>query len=82
MFTFFTKLYVVPFPIPTICNKLHIDILKNAPLSACWKTGHQKESPCIIKRQKNNYLVKATESIESIYIKVVYSSHNKVRHGW
>ena len=26
-----------PFSIPTICNKSHVDILKNAPLRTCWK---------------------------------------------
>ena len=25
----------IPFSIPTICNKPHVDILKNAPLRAC-----------------------------------------------
>ena len=42
-------MWKIPLSIPTICNKPHVDILKNAPLRACWKrTGHWIETPCTL----------------------------------
>ena len=38
----------ITFSIPTICNKPHVDIIKEYALESLLKTGHWSETPCII----------------------------------
>ena len=59
----------IPFSVPTICNKPHVDILKKCALESLLKTGHWIETPCILARscivssfKNRNYLGKVTQS--------------------
>ena len=54
----------IPFSIPTICNKPHVDILKNAPLRVCWKRVINETHPVFLlqlqsrgRRHKNDRFV-------------------------